>query len=217
MAHVTHEPTLEERRGVRRRPPRGRRVLTVATAVLFCVAGINGITGAAATLSAQDRNPTTSMSTGTVILGSNSTGGPVVALTAGDAGSTASGCIAVTYTGTIASTMRLYGTVSGGLSSFLTLTITRGTDSSPTYASCTNFVADTPNYIGAGVGVIYNGSLASYPSTYATGLVDPLAATPESWTNNERHVYKIAVTQSSSLSAQGQSATATYTWEARNA
>ena len=40
--------------------------------------------------------------------------------------------------------------------------MTRGTDSSPSFASCANFTADSTNYIGSGAGVIYSGNLSAF-------------------------------------------------------
>ena len=198
-----------------RRP--GRRFVRVATLILLGVAAINAVTGSLAVLSAQTRNPSNLFSTGTVIIGDNSSGSTLFTLSAADPGSSASGCIKVTSTGSVASSVRLYGTSSGILASYINLTVTRGTDSSPSYASCTNFTADSTNYLGSGNGVIYSGTLSAFPTSYASGIVDPLAASPETWTTSETHSYKFVVTQASNNAAQAKSSTASFTWEARNA
>ena len=197
-----------------RRPRRG--LLRAATVVLLAVAAVNGVSGTIASLSAQSRNPSNAFSTGTVVIGDNSSGSTLFTLSAADPGSSASGCIKVTSTGSVASTVRLYGSNSGSLASYITLTVTRGTDSAPSYASCTNFTADATNYLGSGNGVIYSGTLSAFPTSYASGIVDPLAASPESWTQNEAHSYKVTATLVNDNAAQGLSATATFTWEARN-
>ena len=196
----------------------GRRALIrVLTGSLLVVAAVNGVIGSLAVLSAQARNPSTAFSTGTVVIGDNSGGSTLFTLPAADPGSSASGCVKVTSTGSIGSTIRLYGTATGGLASYITLTVTRGTDSAPSYASCNNFTADGTNYLGSGNGVIYSGTLAAFPSSYAAGVVDPASGSPRTWTQNEAHSYKITATLMSNTAAQGQSATATFTWEARNA
>lgn len=64
--------------------------------------------------------------------------------------------------------------------------------------------------------MVYSGTLTGYPDTYATGLVDPTAAAPESWTNPESHQYRFVVTVQDANAAQGRDATQTFTWEARN-
>ena len=58
------------------------------------------------------------------------------------------------------------------------MVITRGTIATPTFDSCTGFTADAANYIGAGAGVIYDGKLADYPTSYAAGIVDPDSDAP---------------------------------------
>jgi hypothetical protein len=115
--------------------------------------------------------------------------------------------------------VRLHGTTTGsGLDQYLDLKVTRGvySPSDPAFKSCTNFQADGTNYIGAGNGVIYNGTLQAFPDDYASGLVDPLSGSPESWTTGEAHVYRIDVTLQNNFSAQNKDAAQTFRWEARN-
>jgi hypothetical protein len=64
--------------------------------------------------------------------------------------------------------------------------------------------------------VIYNGTLQAFPDDYASGLVDPLAGSPESWTTDEVHVYRLTVTLQSNFGAQNKDATQAFRWEARN-
>jgi len=153
---------------------------------------------------------------GTVAIGDNDAGASVVSLTAAAPGAVSTGCIAVTYTGSLDAGVRLYSALTGTLAPYLTLTVTRGSDPSPAFASCSGFTADTTNYLGLGPGVLYNGLLSAFPTSYATGIVDPLAATPETWTTGERHVYRFSVTLVNDNQAQGKTQTAGFTWEARN-
>jgi hypothetical protein len=164
-------------------------------------------------------NTGNSISSGTVRVSDNDTGTALLALTTALPGATDTGCIKVTYNGSLASAVRLYGTTGGsGLDPYLDLQITRGTYSlpEPGYDSCTNFQPDLTDYIGAGAGVIYNGTLQGFPDSYAAGLTDPTAGTPESWTAGEAHVYRMQVTLQNSQAAEGLTATQTFTWEARN-
>jgi hypothetical protein len=124
----------------------------------------------------------------------------------------------VTYQGSLPSTVKLYGTTGGtGLDDYLTLKVTRGTYGGPDpgYKSCTGFQPDATDYIGAGAGVVYNGTLKDYPDDFATAVVDPPGGAA-TWTTGEQHVYKLEVTLQSNLAAQGKTATQTFTWEARN-
>jgi hypothetical protein len=155
---------------------------------------------------------------GTVVLGNNSSGAALLALTNAVptlASQTDTGCITVTYTGSLTANVRLYATVGGtGLAPYLNLTVTRGSfsPSAPAYRSCTNFVADASS-----LGVIYNGTLAGFATSYAAGLVDQAAGAPAAWTNGTSHVYKFTVVLQDNLAARGLNATASFTWEARNA
>ena len=70
---------------------------------------------------------------------------------------------------------------------------------------------DATNYIGAGAGVVYNGTLQGYADDYAGGLVDPPSGGPETWTTGEKHVYKIQVTLQNNAAAAGKNATQDFT------
>jgi predicted ribosomally synthesized peptide with SipW-like signal peptide len=191
------------------------RRLTRSLLVLALMAG--GIAyGTYAAFSSVTSNSEDSFAAGTVAIGDNDAGAAMVSLSNALPGDSTTGCIKVTYTGSLAATVRLYATVTGGLAPYLTLTVTRGTQTSPSFPSCTGFTADATNYIGAGAGVIYSGNLSAYPSTYATGVVDPTSGSPQTWVTNDAHAYKFDVTLQSNAAAQGQSSTANFIWEAQN-
>jgi len=191
-------------------------VLTLAAIALVCVlagaqtwAAYNATTGSTAN----------SFATGTVVLVDNDSGAAMLSLSDALPTATDTACITVSYTGSLASVVRLYGTTTGsGLDAYLDLKITRGSfpGAPPAFDSCTTFSADATDYVGSGSGVIYNGTLQAFPDDYAAGRVDPLPAGPETWTNAESHVYKVQVTLQNNGSAEGKGATQTFTWEARN-
>jgi predicted ribosomally synthesized peptide with SipW-like signal peptide len=175
--------------------------------------------GTWAAYSADTMSTGNSFASGTVALTDNDSDTSKLSLTAAKPGDADSGCIVVTYTGTLDSAVRLYGTTTGsGLDAYLDLTVTRGTfpGTPPAFDSCTNFAADATDYLGSGRGVIYSGTLQGFPDDYAAGRVDPLAAGPETWTNGESHVYKLEVTLQNNLAARSLNAVQTFTWEARN-
>lgn len=160
-----------------------------------------------------------SFASGSVTLTDNDSDTAMLTLAAAVPGNSDSGCITVSYTGSLASAVRLYGTTTGtGLDAYLDLKVTRGSFSGapPTFDSCTNFTADATNYLGAGNGVIYNGTLLAYPDDYATATIDPPTGGPETWTTSETHAYKLQITLQDNVAAKGKSATQTFTWEARN-
>lgn len=138
-------------------------------------------------------------------------------LSNGTPGTGDTGCITVTYNGSSDATVRLYGTTGGtGLDHYLDLTITRGSfpSGTPPFDSCTGFVPDTPDYLGAGAGVVFDGTVDAYPDSYATAVADPPGA-PEAWADAETHAYRFALTVADDNAAQGLAAAQTFTWEAR--
>jgi hypothetical protein len=188
----------------------------IATVALVLAAAGTGTFAAFVATTSNDGNR---IESGSVKIEDNDDDSAVLTLNSALPGATDSGCIEVKYGGTLDSGVRLYGTTSGtGLDQYLDLKITRGVynPSNPGFDSCTNFQPDGTDYIGAGSGVIYNGTLQGFGDDYATGLVDPTNASPETWSTDEIHVYKLEVTLQSNLGAQGKDATQTFTWEARN-
>ena len=166
-----------------------------------------------------DSNSGNAFQAGSVAIGDNDNGNLMMSMSDAKPGSSSTSCINVTYTGSLNARVRLYGTTSGtGLDQYLTLTVTRGSygASTPSFASCTNFAPDSTDYIGAGNGVIYNGTLQGFPDAFTAGMVDPLSASPETWSAGESHAYRFVVTLQDNSAAQGLTAGQTFTWEARN-
>jgi hypothetical protein len=173
------------------------------------------------TLSAFDQRssmPGNSVTAGTVALSDNDDGTAALTLSGAQPGDGTSGCVIVRHAGTTAATVRLYGTVGGtGLAEHLTLTVTRGTiGGTPAPGSCTGFAADTTSWRGLGAGVLYEGSLAAFPTSTGTALADPVTAAPTEWTDGEEHAYRLQVTLPSgtSAAAQGLTAKLAFTWQA---
>jgi len=198
--------------GIRRFVERRLLLSLLIMGVFGAIAGV----GAYSSFTSTTSNTGNSFAAGSVVLSDNDSNTAMLSLSNAKPNDSDTSCIKVTYTGSLSSTVRLYGTVSGTLASYLTLTVTRGTDSSPSFDSCTNFTADATDYNGNGAGVIYSGNLSAFPSSYAAGIVDPKAATPATWTNGNAHSYKFVVTVQDTDSAQSQTATGGFTWEARN-
>ncbi|HEV2062325.1 MAG TPA: hypothetical protein VGR12_05690 [Solirubrobacteraceae bacterium] len=124
-------------------------------------------------------------------------------------GSTASGCIKVSYasSGGLSSTVRLHGATTGALAPHLSVKVVRGTFSgdTPSGGACTGFVAD-------GGAALFDGTLAAFPDDYAGGVADSDPA----WTDGESAVYRIDVELADSDDAQGATATHQFVFEARN-
>jgi hypothetical protein len=185
---------------------------------LLVLGGLAAVTGAAtfSAFSSQTANAGNTFAAGTVLIADNDLGDAMLSLSNAQPGSTDTSCILVTYSGSLASTVRLYGTVTGALASYLNVTVTRGDDPDPVFDDCQNFQPDNTDYIGAGNGVVYQGLLSAFPANYTGGLVDPTAGAPETWSSSESRVYRFVVTVADDNAAQGLSATASFSWEARN-
>ena len=192
-----------------------RRKLLLTLVVLGLLGSIAGWATFSA-FSATTSNTGNSFAAGTVSITDNDSNSAMLSLANAAPNATDTGCIKVDYTGSLNSTVRLYSTVTGSLAAYLTVVVTRGTDSSPSFDSCTNFTADATNYISQGAGVIYSGLLSAFPANYTAGIVDPFSGSPETWTTSEAHSYRFVVTLNDDTAAQGLSSTAAFTWEARN-
>ena len=185
----------------------GRRVLASMTLVgLVAIAAGSATFGAFTSATAVSGNRFT---TGTVLISDNDLGAAMLDLPSALPGSSDASCIKVTYGGTLDAEVRLYASATGALAPHLNLTVTRGTDSSA-FGTCGSFVPDP------GGGVIYDGALSAFPAGWAGGVVDALSGAPEVWQTSEAHAYRFVVTLADAAAAQGQSASATFTWEAQN-
>ena len=195
-----------------------RRPLALVASAIVVIVTLAVVAWTWSAFSSTTSNSANSAAAGTVVLSDNDSGTAVFSMNAVKPGDTDAGCIKVTSTGSLASLVKLYGTTTGtGLDPYLTLTVTRGTVSSGSFDDCTGFTADTTNYAGLGAGVLYSGLLNAFPTSYASGIADPASASvPEVWTNGEVHAYKLMLLANDTNSAQGLSATQTFTWEARN-
>lgn len=199
---------------------RARKILMSLIAVALAAMSI-----AAATWSSFSRttaNPANGFSAGTVNISDNDAGATFSLPNMAPGGTPATGCIRVTYTGSLAAAVHLYGSSTGTLGQYLKLVITRGSESAPAFPSCSTFTADATNYIGAGAGVVYSGTLDNFVTNYksfANGLVDaPGAGNAKTWSTNDAHSYEFTFSLPSGApsAAQGLSATATLDWEAQN-
>jgi hypothetical protein len=186
------------------------------------VCGLTAVAVAAATwssFSSTTANPSNAFRAGTVAISDNDADATISASSMAPGAST-SGCIQVTYTGSLPADVRQYGSTTGSLAQYLNLTITRGTQSAPSFPSCTGFTPDSTNYVGAGAGVVYSGTLSAFASAYtsfASGLVDA-PGSAQTWNANSAHAYKFTISLPSAApsAAQGLSSTATFSWEAQN-
>jgi hypothetical protein len=192
----------------------GLRFLTVAK---FAAIPVGLVVGTAvvwqasySAFSGTTSNPTNNWSTGTVVLADDDSSTAMFTATGLKPGATASKCIVVAYSGTLASTVTLYGTGETATNSFDTyidLVIEQGTGG--TFASCAGFSVD------AGAPNTFTGTLAAFGAAHTNfgngfGTFAPASAANK--------VYKVTYTVNAATpnSAQGGTAAMGLTWEAQN-
>ena len=157
-------------------------------------------------------NPTNNWTVGTVALSDDDANTAMFTASGLKPGSTGSKCIAVTSTGSLASTVKLYGTspsTTNALSSSITLAVVQGTGGS--FGACTGF---TP--LGTGSSV-YTGTLASFGSS-ATSFATGLGTWAPTGTASETRVFQFTYTVDAAApnTTQGGTAAIGFTWEAQN-
>jgi len=147
-----------------------------------------------------------SFSTGSVVLSENDSGAALFNVGGLKPGATGSACIRVTYSGTIAAAVRVYGTgetATNLLDQYLTIAIDEGTNSSSTAGACGTWTASVN---------VFGGTLDTLGSTWAGGT--------GTWTpsGSATRDYRITYTLSSAApsSTMGSTASVTFTWEAQN-
>jgi hypothetical protein len=186
----------------RRRTGVGR--LSVAVIALAIVVSGGMIWSASnAAFTATTSNGTNSWTSGTVVLNSDDSGTAMFNATGLKPGSTATKCIAVTYTGNLASSVKLYpASYTGTLGTYLDLTVEQGTGGG--FAGCGGFSGTT----------IYSGTLANIVSN-STGFTTGVG----NWTpsaNPTTQVYRFTYTLEDNNAAKNLTSTCAFTWEDQN-
>jgi len=166
-----------------------------------------------AAFSATTSTPTNNWSTGTVALSDDDSNSAMFTASALAPGSTASKCIVVTSSGTLASTVQLYGTgktATNSLDTYLDLVVVQGTGGSFA-GGCTGFTPD------AGAANTFTGTLAAFATAY-TNFSTGFGTFAPTGASTQTKVYKITYTLNASTpsSAQGSTAAIGLTWESQN-
>jgi hypothetical protein len=153
-------------------------------------------------------NPGNSWATGSVVLADDDNNTAMFSVTGMKPGQTGTHCIAVTSSGTLPSTVKLYGTGSTGpaLSPYINLTIADGTGG--TFASCAAFTQTAS---------LFSGTLSGFATSFnsfSTGL----GSWAPTGTASETRAFKFTYTLSSTTPDTAQNSTATigFTWEAQS-
>lgn len=146
---------------------------------------------------------------GSVVIADDDTGSALVNVTGLVPTDTDSRCLNVTYTGSVASAVRLYATgySDSGLGQYLTITVEEGTGATGGASlDCSGFTGGT---------ALYTGTLHGFATTntsYAAGVSSwaPTGAGPEVKS------YRLTWTVQDDNNANGASTQVSLTWEARN-
>ncbi|TDN46667.1 hypothetical protein EDF64_101534 [Curtobacterium flaccumfaciens] len=191
--------------------PRAARLAAwIAIPAALVASGVVVSTASYSAFSATTVNPTSNWTAGSVALTDDDNNTALFNATGLKPGSTGANCITVTSTGSLPSTVKLYGTnasATKALDANITLTVEQGTGGG--FGSCTGF---TP---AATSGTLYSGLLSNFTaSNFATGL----GTWAPTGTASESRVYRFTYTVSSTApnTVQGGTAALGLTWEAQN-
>ena len=199
--------TTNEHGGTKKRTAVGLLARLGAVAAGLLVMSLFVVTGSRAAFTASTANGSNTFTAGTVTLADDDAGSVMFNLTGMKPGDTASKCVNVTYTGSLASDVKLYGTVGGtGLATYLDTVIDVGSGATGGAATdCTGFTLASN---------LHNGTLANFGTTrtdYTSGLGGFANAT-----NPSTKSYRVTVTLQDNNLAQGKTASVAFTWEAQN-
>ncbi|NII40741.1 hypothetical protein E9228_001377 [Curtobacterium flaccumfaciens] len=191
--------------------PRAARLTAwIGIPVALVASGVVVSTASYSAFSAETVNPTSNWTAGSVALTDDDNGSALFTATGLKPGSADAKCIAVTSTGSLASTVKLYGTnpvTTKDLASNISITIEQGTGGG--FGSCSGFTA-------AGAPA-YTGTLAGFGSA-ATGFSTGVGSWAPTGTASDTKVYKVSysVPTSAPSTVMGGTASLGLTWEAQN-
>jgi predicted ribosomally synthesized peptide with SipW-like signal peptide len=183
----------------------------VTLLVVGVVAGVAGY-GTFSAFSSSTTNSGNVFSAGTVVVGDNSSGSTIYNVTGRKPGDSVSGCIKVTYTGSLAATISLYtASTSGSLGTYIDLTIDKVTysGSPPSFPSCGSPATSTN---------LFTNTLSNFTTnktTFSNGI-QTYPASQTQWNQNDFLYYRFTLTLQNNNSAQGLTSTTGFTWEAQN-
>ncbi|OFW62534.1 MAG: hypothetical protein A2135_00930 [Actinobacteria bacterium RBG_16_67_15] len=188
---------------------------TVTTARIRLAAGMLAVLAAFMTtyrvsnaaFSAPTSTPANSFAAGDVALADNDSGAALFNTANMAPGDTATGCIEVTYSGSLDAEVRLYGAVAGGtgLEAYLDLEIERGSGSCAAFGGA---IVVWQNSTDGDLGVFLAGH-----TDFATGVDD---WAPVGGGSADMVPYRFTVTLQDDNAAQGESAVVGFTWEAQS-
>src|SRR3954453_8037605 len=181
--------------------------------VLVVLAGLIAV-GSFAAFTATTTNSGNDISSGTVAISQHATATTLYNVSGQKPGQSTQRCVRVTYTGSLASSVKLYissGAVSNG--TLYNLQVERGSGLTAPAGdmNCTGF---TQSSIASGPA-----TLGSFPTAYASGVDGK--ATGTAWNTSDFVDYRFTITQNDDTTANAHTSVTTsgshsFTWEARN-
>jgi len=184
----------------------------IRTVSLLAAVCLVGAIGAFSAFSSQTGNAGNVVNTGTVVLADNDAGASLYGISNAKPGSSQTSCIRVVYTGSLDADVRLSTSSSiDTLGPYVNLKIEPGTQSTPSFPSCTGFTPDEG-------GAIFDSPLSTLPTNYAGGVPD-YPGSGSKWTNNDAVVYRVTASVSNAAPDSAQGATTgshTIRWEAQS-
>jgi len=193
--------------------PRAARLAAwIAIPAALVASGVVVSTASYSAFSATTVNPTSNWTAGTVALSDDDNNTALFTATGLKPGSTGTNCITVTSTGSLASTVKLYGTnpaTTNTLASNINLTIEQGTGGG--FGSCTGFTPATTS------GTLYSGMVAAFGSA-STNFATGVGTWAPTGSASESKVYRVTYTVPTAApnTIQGGTASLGLTWEAQN-
>ncbi|MBF4614199.1 hypothetical protein [Curtobacterium sp. VKM Ac-1376] len=193
--------------------PRAARLAAwIAIPAALVASGVVVSTASYSAFSATTVNPTDNWTAGSVALTDDDNNTALFTANNLKPGSTGANCITVTSTGSLPSTVKLYGTnaaTSKDLAANINLTVEQGTGGG--FGSCTGFTPATTS------GSLYSGTLAGFGSS-STNFATGVGTWAPTGTASESRVYRLTYTVSSTTpnTVQGGTASMGLTWEAQN-
>lgn len=174
--------------------------------------GVVGVVGTQAALSDTTENSGNEFNAGEIDLQDNDAGAFMYNVDNALPGDSVQACINVSYTSTPAlnSTVKLYmATPIGTVGPYVDMTVDVGTQATPGFPNCNDFVAAAN---------IYTGTLSAFQTAHNTS-VNGLAYSPNGvspWTSGDSVVYRVTLTLQNTARGTGEnfSNAHTYTWQA---
>ncbi len=188
-----------------------RKQLVAGLAVPAAVLASGGMVWASSysAFSATASNPTNNWSAGTVALADDDSNTAMFTASNLKPGATGVKCVAVTSSGTLASTVKLYGTsyaTTNALADNINLKVEQGTGGSS--ANCAGFT---------GASTLFDSTLSSFGAT-KTSFANGVGTWAPTGAANETKTYRVTYTLNANTpdSAQGGTAAVGFTWESQN-